>query len=299
MGADRKFAGLVVPLVTPLDANGRVDTDRVKGIVDYVLSGSVDAIFVLGSTGEGPLLADGEKERMVAATIAAAGDNVPVVVGVSDTSLPRAIENTRAAKRHGAWAVCACPPFYNYCYDQDEIIGFYTGLADAAGEAVIVYNIPSKHATPVAPESVEGLAAAGVVFAIKDSSGDLSTALELIDVSRRCAGFTVLGGAANWSVSVLLGAHGVVEALANVAPRQCRRLLDAALDRDVDRTRELRRELEALWDSICTHEPIASLKAAMAAMDLCSAYVAQPGRSLGTHERASLREVLASHGVTA
>jgi len=297
MSQQRRFAGLVVPLVTPLDAEGRVQVDQVKKVVDYVVAGGVDALFILGSTGEGPLLCDCEKQRMIAATIEAASGGPPVVVGVSETSLPRAVEAAGVAKGEGAWAVCACPPFYNYCRDQDEIVGFYMGLADAAGEAVIAYNIPSKHVLAIAPESVEKLVARGALLSMKDSGGHMATSLRFIDVSRVHDGFTVLVGTADWSALVLLGAHGAVESLANIAPRQCRALLDAALAGKVVEAREAQRELDELWDAIPPGSSLASIKAAMAEMRLCSPWPAAPGRRPDTADLDGLFDMLESRGI--
>jgi 4-hydroxy-tetrahydrodipicolinate synthase len=223
--------GVVPPLVTPLDEDGRLDIPSLERLVDHQIGNGVDGLFVAGSSGEVALLDDEARSALVRATVSAAGGRVPVLAGVIDTGTDRVVAHARRAARDGADAVVATPPFYVQP-SPAEISDHFRRIAQAADVPLVAYNIPVNVHVALPAETVAELARDGVIAGLKDSSGDL-TALRAYLRAAEGTGVRVLTGSETVAdVSLQLGAHGVVPGLGNVDPAGYVRLARAAQDGD-------------------------------------------------------------------
>ncbi|MFE0651975.1 dihydrodipicolinate synthase family protein [Streptomyces sp. NPDC059534] len=219
-----RFTGVIPPVVTPLTADGEIDTTSLERLVGFLLEGGVTGLFALGSSGETAYLTDTQKDVVVDTIVGAAAGQVPVVVGTIEQTTNRAIERAAAARKSGADAVVATAPFYTRTHET-EIDRHFRLLADAAELPLLAYDVPVCVHSKLSTDLVLRLAADGVLAGIKDSSGD--------DVGLRylCLGaqdlpeFSVLTGHEVVVDAMLLGgADGAVPGLGNVDPHGYARL---------------------------------------------------------------------------
>ncbi|MFM7867338.1 MAG: dihydrodipicolinate synthase family protein, partial [Planctomycetaceae bacterium] len=166
------FSGVIPPIVTPLTAHDQLDPQAVDRIVQHLIDGKVSGIFALGTTGEGPSLNYRVRYEMVERTCEAAHDEVPVLVGVTDTSFAESLALAEHARSSGAAAIVAAAPF-SFDASQQALQDWFTRLADESPLPLMLYNMPSCVGTTLSIDLVAALASHPNVAGIKDSGGDL------------------------------------------------------------------------------------------------------------------------------
>lgn len=210
------FTGLIPPMISPLLPDGGVDTTGLAAHVARLIQGGVNGLFVLGTSGEGPLLDAARARKIIVKTVEATAGRVPVLVGVLEPSTPRAIEAAYVAADCGAEAVVATTPYYVEA-DDYGIRDHFIQLADRSPLPLVLYNIPSKTHHVLTPDIVTEIVDHPHIVGIKDSHGDWA-AFERFLALRR-PGFTVLQGAERLSAkSMLAGGDGLVPGLGNIVP---------------------------------------------------------------------------------
>ncbi|MEV7232111.1 dihydrodipicolinate synthase family protein [Polymorphospora sp. NPDC051019] len=222
-----RLHGVIAPMVTPMHPDETVDETSARRLVRALLSAETDGLWLLGTSGEFAALDAAERTRLVEVVCDEVAGRVPVVVNVSQPGTALAIRTGRDAIRAGADALAATPPFY-YPHSPMEIDGHYRALKDAHADVpLFAYNIPQNVRPALEAAGVVALAADGVLQGIKDSQNDLQWFRRVADRTREVVGpdgFTMLLGTRTLvDVAADVGAHGVVPAMANVAPSACRR----------------------------------------------------------------------------
>ena len=245
--SDLELAGIVPPLVTPLTATGDVDVVTLRVLAEFVLEAGVHGLFVLGSSGEAPYLTDAHRHLVVKSVVEVASGQVPVLVGVIDTTASRVVEHARSAGAAGARAVVVAPPFYALASDS-ELIGHFAAVRDRAELPVVAYDIPSRTGRRLGLDVVAQLAHAGVICGLKDSSNDIvgfrKTLLALSGVDGFAA---MVGSELMVDIGIYLGAAGAVPGLANVDPHGYVRVHDAARRGDWETARAEQARLAKLF----------------------------------------------------
>jgi 4-hydroxy-tetrahydrodipicolinate synthase len=224
------LSGVIPPVCTPLTPEYDVDTASLRRLVDHLLDGGVDGLFVLGSSSEAAFLPDGHRKVVLDTVIGHVGGQVPVLAGVIDMTTPRVLDHVRTAVGAGADGIVATAPFYTRTHPAEIAIHFRT-VADRAGVPLYAYDLPASVHTKLAADLVLELAGEGVLAGLKDSSGD-DAALRQVILGRRdraLPSFSVLTGSELTVDSALaMGADGVVPGLGNVDPHGYVRLFRAA-----------------------------------------------------------------------
>ncbi len=215
----RRFTGIVPPLLTPLDADERLDRPAVKKLVDYVVDGGANGLFALGSMGEGVNLPLSTRIELVEAVVEAAAGRVPVIAGVLRPNTAEVIDEIRAFSGRGLDGYVATSPYY-YCeFTDDGLSEHFNRVLDAADLPTLLYSIPSATKVPLSANLVLKLAEHPRVAGVKDSSGNWNTVRTILQ-SRPNPDFTVLQGWTTMAVGSLLGgADGLVPGEANIFPR--------------------------------------------------------------------------------
>jgi 4-hydroxy-tetrahydrodipicolinate synthase len=216
-------------MFTPLAADGRIDRTALGRYVGFLARGGVDALFALSSTGEFCAMPWSMQCEMVEATLEAARGRLPVCAGVSTQCLQDSIERARTLAAMGVDAVVSLPPFY-FRTAQEEMVEFFSRLADASPVPLLVYNMPFRTQHNLEIEAVYRLRAHGQIIGLKDSVNDLErTRLLSRELAGQCE-FTYLHGNERLTLEAAsLGAHGCVPSIANLAPAFfCRAFRDAA-----------------------------------------------------------------------
>ncbi len=231
--------GVVPPLATPCDADGRADLKGLARLVDHVLGGGVHGLFVLGTTGEGPALAVEQRVAVVRAAASAAAGRAPLLVGVTDASMDGVTRVADAAADADAAALVLAPPPYSPA-DAPELNRYLDAVAERVSLPLFLYDIPSRTgAVPMA--SLRHAMQSDAFVGFKDSSGRMTVLHEVIHHrDRERPDFRVLVGAEELlGEAVLLGADGGVAGGANLFPDLFVALFEAAESGDLPTLRRL------------------------------------------------------------
>ena len=237
-----KLSGLIPPMVTPLDEKRRLDKKGTKNMVNHLLKGGVDGIFLLGTTGEGPHLSYAIREELVKTVCRLVKGRVPVLVGITETDMDDAVAFASKCKAYGAAAVVAAPPYY-FKLTQAECVAWFTEMADRLPLPLVVYDMPAHTDTVIEPATIAKLAAHPNIIAMKDSSSIIALFNKFRVALEPYAGkFSLfMGPDEAMGEAVLLGADGGVCTGANLWPAQFKAMYLAAKAGDVEKVRRLQR----------------------------------------------------------
>ncbi|MDX2937153.1 dihydrodipicolinate synthase family protein [Streptomyces ipomoeae] len=301
------LTGVVPPVCTPLTPDREVDVPSLIRLVDHLVAGGVDALFVLGSTSEAAYLTD-EQRRLVTETVVGhVAGQVPVLAGAIDMTTPRVLDHVRAVTAAGAQAVVATAPFYTGTHPA-EIARHYRLLAAHSPVPVLAYDIPAAVHTKLPTDVVLELAADRVVVGLKDSSGDLAGFRAVVTGVRAVTDFTVLTGSELLiDAALAMGADGAVPGLSNVDPVGYVRLDRLCRAGDWDRARAEQERLCALFGMIGvggarmggTASAIGAFKAALRLRGVIAcAATAEPQVPLSEDEVERVGKYLAAAGLS-
>lgn len=221
--------GIVPPVLTPFHADGSLDLDSLDRLVDHLVAGGVNGLFVLGSSGQVAYLTDAERDVVVGRVVERAAGRAPVVVGTPDFTARRVIEQGRRAADLGAAAVVVTAPLYAL-NDAAEVAEHFRMVARGVRVPVIAYDVPVRVHAKLGADMLVGLGREGVIIGVKDSSGD-DVAFRRLVRANRDAGRPLqvsTGHEVMVDGMALLGADGAVPGLANVDPAGYARLWAAA-----------------------------------------------------------------------
>jgi len=208
-----KFAGLTVAMITPF-RNGDVDYEALRRLVDWHVEQGTPAVAPVGTTGESPTLSHEEHERVIAAVVEQAAGRIKVVAGTGSNSTAEALRLTRFAAKAGADAALMVAPYYNKP-TQEGLYLHYRRIAEEVDIPIIVYNIPGRTGRNIEPETFVRLAELPNIVGVKEASGSLDQASEIIARTD----LTVLSGDDSLTLPLLaVGGRGVVSVAGNIVP---------------------------------------------------------------------------------
>jgi 4-hydroxy-tetrahydrodipicolinate synthase len=217
------FGRLLTAMVTPFHQDGSLDQDGAQRLAAHLVDRGCDGLVLSGTTGESPTTTDVEKEALVRAVVEAVGGRARVVAGVGTSDTAHSAALARTAERAGADGLLVVTPYYSKP-QQEGVREHLRAVADAVSLPVMLYDIPGRTGTRLAPETLRALAEHPRIVAVKDVSYDLA------GVARTIAdtGLHYYCGADELNLPLAaIGAVGVVSTVANVAPRETRAVLDA------------------------------------------------------------------------
>lgn len=238
------FHGSMVAMVTPMQADGALDPESLRRLVEFHIEQGSNAIVAVGTTGESATLDEEEHCRVIRQVVDFAAGRIPVIAGTGANSTTEAIMLTRCAMQAGADACLLVTPYYNKPTQQGLYL-HHKAVAEAVPIPQILYNVPGRTACDMLPETVQRLAAIPNIIGIKEATGDLARAREILD---RC-GDTIdiyAGDDATAMDIILMGGKGVISVTANVAPRLMHEMCAAALADDRAKASSINNRLMAL-----------------------------------------------------
>ncbi len=293
---DLPLKGIIPPLITPLKNYDELDYQGLEKLIDHVIRHGVHGIFLLGSNGEGPSLSYALRKELIERACLIIDHRVPVLVGISDTSLEGSLEIARTARACDADAVVAAPPYY-FPVDQDQVIRYFEVLADALPLPFFIYNIPSHTGIHLDVETVRKIKRKGAL-GIKDSSGDMFHFYALVDAFGDDPDFALITGTEMYLPDALLhGGHGAVPGGANVFPELFVRLYESSLAKDLETIERLRTHVMAIYKTMysVSDHPFSipmSIKTALSVLGICDDYMAPPLERMTPTERDQIAESL-------
>ena len=291
----KPFQGTGTALITPFRADGSVDEKALRRLVDFQISEGIDMLLPCGTTGEGATLDADETDRVVEIVVDQSKKRVPVVAGAGSNSTAKAVHGTKRAKKMGANAVLSVGPYYNKPTQQ----GFYEhfrAIAEAEDIPVIVYNVPGRTASNIEAKTMLRLAEISNIVAVKEASGNLG---QIMDIIRdRPPDFRVLAGDDAIALAVVaLGGDGVVSVVSNEAPGMMAGVIDAALQGNFTKARELHYRLLPLMNVNFIESNTIPVKAALAMMGLIEEKYRLPLVPMAASNREKLAKVVEALGL--
>ncbi len=241
MNEFKSLRGVIVPIVTPFDEQGRINAERVHQLVNYLIERGVHGIFPAGTTGEGTLLQLSERMALAEVVIAAVDGRVPVVVHTGDVTTENTLALTDHARHCGADAVAIVTPYY-FRVGQRELVHYYQRIARQFPELPIyLYNIPQLTGNNIDIETVLALVESNPnIVGMKDSGGSLHA---LIDARLPDYFNSFSGSDANAVLAITAGIDGCVSGNANIVPELVVAVYEAAKSGDILTARRLQHQL--------------------------------------------------------
>ena len=268
------IVGSIVALVTPMHEDGSVDYDGLRSLIDWHIAEGTDCIGVVGTTGESPTVSVDEHCEIIRVAVAHAAGRVPIMAGAGANSTREAIELTRFSKEVGADCTLQVVPYYNKP-SQEGIYLHFKAIAEAVDLPVVLYNVPGRTVADLLPETALRLAQVPGVVGIKEATGNIERAAQLI--KQAPAGFSIYSGDDGSAVALmLLGGHGNVSVTANVAPRLMHEMCMAAISGNLALARQIHLRLLGLHKQLFCEPSPAPTKWAMSRLGRCRPTVRLP-----------------------
>jgi 2-dehydro-3-deoxy-D-pentonate aldolase len=293
--------GVVPPLITPLADRDRLDLEGLERLIEHVLRGGVHGVFILGTTGEAPSLGYRLRGELIDRTCAQVRGRVPVLVGITDTSMVESLGVARRAAEAGAAAVVASAPYY-FRAGQPELVDFVGQLVSELPLPLFIYNMPAMTKVQFEPATLERLTGLAGVVGVKDSSGDLGYFRRVLEVARARLDWRVFMGPEELLVEALeAGGHGGVNGGAQIEPELLVGLFEAVRCGDRARVEVLQGRLLKLGEiyRIGRHASavIKGVKCALSLLGICDDRMADPFARFAPPERERVRAVLRDLGL--
>ena len=287
------FYGCATALVTPFRGD-RVDYDAFERLIDRQLAAHIDALVVLGTTGEPSTIAEAERAAILECARSRCLSDVPLIAGTGANDTRHAVRRAQAAERLGADALLVVTPYYNKA-SRAGLIAHYTAIADSVSIPVIMYNVPGRTGMNMEPEIVAELARHPNLRGVKEASGSLRQMTGLAACSE---GMAVYCGNDDQIVPAMaLGARGAISVAANVIPEHMRELTACCLSGDYKRALRLQSECLPLIRALfCEVNPI-PVKAALSMLGLCDNALRLPLAPLAEEHAPELRRALEALGL--
>jgi 4-hydroxy-tetrahydrodipicolinate synthase len=288
------FRGSLTALVTPF-RGGAVDTRALGDLVEAQIAGGTNGLVPCGSTGESATLTHEEHVEVVKHVVRVARGRVPVIAGTGSNSTAEAIRLTRGAEEAGADGALMISPYYNRP-TQEGIYRHYVAVAEATKLPLIIYNIPGRTASNIAPETIGRLARIPNVVGVKEATGSLAQVVETIAAAG--PDFAIYAGDDILTLPIIAaGGKGAISVAGNLMPREFAELCTATLAGDLERGRKAMYHLLPLIRAMSLEVNPIPVKTALAMMGRCADEFRLPLTQATSATRAALEPVLRGYGL--
>jgi 4-hydroxy-tetrahydrodipicolinate synthase len=288
------LSGSLVAIVTPF-RSGKVDERALGDLIEWQIRSGTNGIVPCGTTGESATLTHTEHDRVVAFTVEVAKGRVPVIAGTGSNCTEEAIALTRHAKQAGADAALLITPYYNKP-SQEGLYRHYKAVAESVELPLVLYNIPSRTGVNMAPGTVARLMACPTVVAIKEGSGLVQQASEIIQL---CGDrITVLAGDDALTLPMMaVGGKGVITVTANLVPAEMARMVTAYLAGRFEEAKALHYRLYPLFTALFYETNPIPVKEALQMMKKIDGEIRLPLCQMGADNKEKLARVMKEAGL--
>jgi len=277
----KKLCGIVPPLVTPLLDNNTLDIDGLERLIEHVIAGGVHGIFILGTTGEGPSLSLNLQKQMIKESCRILYKRLPLLVGISHTSIVESVHLSQFAYEIGADSVVSAPPYY-FASSQPELIEYYENLIPQLELPLFLYNMPALTKVSFTPETIKRIAENNKVIGFKDSSANGTYFQKVMYEMQDNKDFSIfIGPEEMMAEAVMMGADGGVNGGANMFPKLYVDLYHAALSGKLEEVRKLQSKVMKISSAIYNAGNYGSsflkgVKCSLSVLGICNDFVASP-----------------------
>ena len=295
------ITGSLVAIVTPMHADGSLDLEAFRALIDFHIAEGSDAIVVVGTTGESPTVDLEEHELLIAEAVKHANKRVPIIAGTGANSTKEAIELATFSKKVGADASLSVVPYYNKP-TQEGLYLHFKAIAEAVDMPHILYNVPGRTGADMNNDTVLRLARIPNIIGIKDATGNIERGSDLLlraaALKDSIGDFAVYSGDdASTLALMLLGGHGTISVTANVAPKLMHEMCAAALKGDVATARAINFRLLGLHQKLFIEANPIPVKWAVARMGKMNNVLRLPLTPLTSAAQPAVEEAMRQAGV--
>ncbi len=284
------ITGSIVALVTPMEASGAVDWNALQKLVEMHIEKGTASIVAVGTSGESATLDPEEHLEVIGQVVKWVNGRIPVIAGTGANSTSEAIHLTKEAQRLGADAVLLVTPYYNKP-TQEGLYLHHKAISEAASIPQILYNVPGRTACDMLPETVERLAELDNIVGIKEATGDIDRARDII--ARVGDKMAVYSGDDETAYELILaGGKGNISVTANIAPEQMAKLCDLALEGKAEEAKAMNNALMTLHNAMFLESNPIPVKWALHEMGLIGPAIRLPLTQLSEQFREPLRQAL-------
>lgn len=286
-------------MITPLTANDQLDREGTIRLTEHLIEGGVHALFLLGTTGEAQSLTYRLRYEFVELVCKQVAGRIPVLVGITDTCFDESVRLAEFAQRCGAVGVVAAAPYY-FTPSQQELIEYYTALADAIPLPLYLYNMPSNVKVFLEPNTIRVLAKHPNIVGLKDSSANMTYFETLLYTLDEREDFSLYVGPEELTGEcVLMGGDGGVNGGANMFPKLYVAMYNAATAGNLEEVRRLQSIIMKISTTFyCVGKYGSSylkgVKCALSLLGLCEGYMPYPYRKFRKEEEDRIRQAIES-----
>ena len=255
------FTGAGVAVITPMNEDGSVNYEKLRELLEFHVANKTDAIIICGTTGEASTLSDEEHLECIRFACEVINKRIPVIAGTGSNCTQSAIELSKEAEKSGVDGLLLVTPYYNKA-TQNGLKAHYKAIAKEVNVPIILYNVPSRTGTRLAPQTVVDLChEVPNIVGVKDATGDISEVAELMSLAKGTV--DVYSGNDDQIVPVLsLGGKGVISVLSNILPKETHDMVASYLEGDVVKSCEMQLKYFDLVKALfCEVNPIPVKKA--------------------------------------
>jgi 4-hydroxy-tetrahydrodipicolinate synthase len=268
------FLGTGVALVTPFLADGRVDFESLEKLTEHCISGGVDYLVVLGTTGESATLSALEKAEILSVVRTKNNGRKPLVLGHGGNNTSRLIEDLKQINWQGVDAILSVSPYYNKP-SQAGIQAHYEALASAAQRPVILYNVPGRTGSNMSATTTLKLARHSNIIGIKEASGNVEQCMA-ISAGKPDDFLLISGDDLLTPALISIGAVGAISVLANSHPKEFSAMVRHSVNLEIEAARQIWKNWIALNPLLYEEGNPVGIKAVLAELGICGPAVRLP-----------------------
>lgn len=263
----KQLIGTGVALITPFDAQGAIDFEALEQVVNFQIEHGINYIVVLGTTAESVTLSKSEKQAVLEAVIKTNSGRVPIVLGVGGNDTQTVVQQLKAVDSAEVTAVLSVSPMYNKP-SQSGLLAHFAEVAKASPVPVILYNVPGRTSSNMLPDTVLKLAEIPNIIGIKEASGDIGQAMEILRSAPK--DFLVISGDDLIALPMtMMGGHGVISVIAQAYPAEFGGMIKAGLKGNGDQAKKIHYALMPIIDMIFQQGNPSGIKALLSIKGLC------------------------------
>jgi len=286
------FTGSFVALVTPF-LNGEVDYKKLRELVAFQIENGTHGIVPCGTTGESPTLSHEEHERVISTVIEAANGKLQIIAGTGSNCTRETLKLTKHAEKEGATGALVITPYYNKP-TQEGLYLHFKAITEETDIPVVIYNVPGRTGVSIAPETVARLAEIKSIVGIKEASGDVDRASQILGL----CDIDVLSGDDSLTLPIMsVGGKGVISVTANIAPREVSDLTIAVKENRLEDARKLHQKLFPLSRGMFIETNPISVKTAMKLLGRINGDMRLPLCAMAKTNEEKLSGILKQYGL--
>ena len=286
--------GILTAMITPFTQNG-VNLEEFGKMIEYQIEGGTDALVVLGTTGEPATMTEAEKEEAITYAVKKAAGRIKIIVGTGRNNTAKAVAASVKAEKLGADGVLAVTPYYNKC-TQKGLLEYYRAICAAVKIPVIAYNVPSRTAVNILPETAEKLACIPNMAGIKEASGNMA---QVCETMRRIRGkMDLYSGEDFLNLPMLaIGGAGLISVTSNIAPALVKKMYTLVKQNKLDEANAVQDFLLPLEDACFLEVNPIPIKAAYNMLGFDAGVPRAPLTELEEANKAKLYEEMKKAGL--